>query len=259
MSHPSSSGPSNSWDAYTGLSTGKHKTRQSDTSPGLSLTHPQHVLQDKPRTLGCLRSQSQTGSQDKKEHHTSHSQQSSRNFRSRSRSPAQESFSGSSPCSSQPKETENLLETLRNEITCPICLDYFTRPVSLRCGHYFCKTCISKYEKNSLYCPQCRKYSKRSSKRPSRELANIVELAKKLRLETVQACNRQRLCKRHQEPLKLFCEQDQTRICIICKESRDHKTHSVLPVQEAVQDFKVGNGCSTKRCKKRIPLLLAKP
>uniref|UniRef100_A0A3P9QA47 Si:dkey-46i9.6 n=1 Tax=Poecilia reticulata TaxID=8081 RepID=A0A3P9QA47_POERE len=52
--------------------------------------------------------------------------------------------------------TGNLSE---EQVHCSICLDVFTNPVSIPCGHNFCQTCILGYWKTSpLYqCPMCKK------------------------------------------------------------------------------------------------------
>ncbi|NXD72751.1 TRI27 protein, partial [Eolophus roseicapillus] len=45
-------------------------------------------------------------------------------------------------------------------------------------------------------------------------------------------------CGKHQEPLKLFCEDDGAFICAICRESRAHRSHRMLPAQDAAQGYK---------------------
>ncbi|XP_073492764.1 histone lysine acetyltransferase CREBBP-like isoform X4 [Aquarana catesbeiana] len=71
--------------------------------------------------------------------------------------------------------------TVREELTCCICLDVYRDPVSLRCGHYFCHDCIETaldtQEGGRYYtCPECRgKYPKRPNLKQNRKLRNIVE------------------------------------------------------------------------------------
>ncbi|XP_062342848.1 E3 ubiquitin-protein ligase TRIM39-like [Osmerus eperlanus] len=45
-----------------------------------------------------------------------------------------------------------------DQFQCSICLDVFTDPVSILCGHNFCKACITKYWDNSdlCQCPMCK-------------------------------------------------------------------------------------------------------
>ncbi|XP_053288306.1 E3 ubiquitin-protein ligase TRIM39 [Pleuronectes platessa] len=50
-----------------------------------------------------------------------------------------------------------------DQFMCSVCLDFFTEPVSIPCGHNFCKACISTHwkGKEQCECPLCKeKYSK---------------------------------------------------------------------------------------------------
>ncbi|XP_039374254.1 zinc finger protein RFP-like [Mauremys reevesii] len=136
---------------------------------------------------------------------------------------------------------ESPMESLQEEATCPVCLEYFTEPVSLECGHNFCRACISQCWEGSATaasCPQCRETVQQRNLRPNRQLANMVEITKRLSLQAAKGRGGDGVCGEHQETLKLFCEEDQTPICVICRESRTHRAHTVVPIQEAVQEYK---------------------
>ncbi|XP_056139504.1 E3 ubiquitin-protein ligase rnf168 [Lampris incognitus] len=46
----------------------------------------------------------------------------------------------------------------RDECLCPVCLEIFLEPVTLPCGHTFCKPCfLETVDKATLCCPMCRK------------------------------------------------------------------------------------------------------
>ncbi|XP_077117516.1 E3 ubiquitin/ISG15 ligase TRIM25-like [Ranitomeya variabilis] len=50
---------------------------------------------------------------------------------------------------------------LRDELDCSICLTLYTDPVTLRCGHNFCRVCIDRFlntrDESGVYnCPECR-------------------------------------------------------------------------------------------------------
>ncbi|XP_044838379.1 zinc finger protein RFP-like [Mauremys mutica] len=136
---------------------------------------------------------------------------------------------------------ENPVESLQEEATCPVCLEHFTEPVILECGHNFCRACISQCWEGSdtaASCPQCRETVQQRNLRPNRQLANVVEITKRLSLQAAKGAGGDGVCGEHQEALKLFCEEDQSPICVVCDRSRAHRAHTVVPIQEAAQEYK---------------------
>lgn len=136
------------------------------------------------------------------------------------------------------------LGTALEEATCSICLEYLTEPVTIECGHNFCRACLTQFCERgepelgtALPCPQCRAPFQQQTLRPNRQLADIVESIKTLRLQPWKA-QEENLCETHQQKLQLFCEEDGEAICVVCRESRAHRAHPVLPVEEAAQSYK---------------------
>uniref|UniRef100_A0A8D0GLN8 RING-type E3 ubiquitin transferase n=1 Tax=Sphenodon punctatus TaxID=8508 RepID=A0A8D0GLN8_SPHPU len=133
-------------------------------------------------------------------------------------------------------------ESFWDEATCSICLEYFTDPVSIPCGHSFCRACIDRCwgeSETNFSCPQCRDTAQQRNLRPCRELGSLVERVKELKLQVEKELEEgPGLCERHREPLKLFCEEDQAPICLVCDRAKEHRDHRVLPIEEATQDYK---------------------
>ncbi|XP_073504692.1 E3 ubiquitin-protein ligase TRIM11-like [Phyllobates terribilis] len=70
---------------------------------------------------------------------------------------------------------------LKDKLNCSICLSLYTDPVSLRCGHNFCRSCIvsvldAQEAAGGYSCPDCRaEYPERLALEKNRKLRNIVE------------------------------------------------------------------------------------
>lgn len=153
--------------------------------------------------------------------------------------------------------------SLQDELTCPVCLEYFTDPVLVaECGHNFCRACVTQCWEDSarrLCCPQCREPVPQRLFRPNRSLGNIVHIVRQLGLPPGPAepppgppapspplpaaappgPPGPPRCPRHGEPLRLFCVQDRRAVCVVCHLSREHRTHTVLPAEEAAHAAEV--------------------
>ncbi|XP_062903867.1 zinc-binding protein A33-like [Mobula hypostoma] len=130
-------------------------------------------------------------------------------------------------------------ESLSEDLACPICLDFFTDPVTLQCGHNFCRSCVTRTWETTekICCPECGEEFAERNLRASRALANLSEKARKLNLKTREKGDKF-LCDEHQEELKLFCQTDTKLICYSCRDAREHREHHFMPVNEAVEIFK---------------------
>uniref|UniRef100_A0A4W3GX79 RING-type E3 ubiquitin transferase n=1 Tax=Callorhinchus milii TaxID=7868 RepID=A0A4W3GX79_CALMI len=116
-----------------------------------------------------------------------------------------------------------LTGSLTEELICPVCLELFTDPVILDCSHSFCRSCITQcWEKpGPSSCPVCQETLPERNLRTNRALGNLSE--------------------------KLFCETDKKVICHICRDAQEHRDHSFLPIDEAVEIYKVTTTTTTTR------------
>ncbi|XP_078073558.1 zinc-binding protein A33-like [Mustelus asterias] len=136
--------------------------------------------------------------------------------------------------------TAQYVNRLFSEVTCSICLDFFQEPVALECEHNFCRLCISRSweQGNAFYsCPECREEFREKKLKPNRMLANIVEGVRELKLQPHQG-HPAFYCQRHEERRKLFCQDCQGAICVVCSCAKEHQGHSFIPVEEAAVIYK---------------------
>ncbi|XP_062829754.1 zinc finger protein RFP isoform X2 [Anolis carolinensis] len=133
-------------------------------------------------------------------------------------------------------EPKSVKEALQEELTCSICLEVLADPVMIvGCGHNFCRLCLGRYWAGALRnvsCPQCRTAFPKARLEENRQLRNVAEVARRM------ASLRPKegpLCALHQEPLKLFCQNEGRPICVVCDKRKAHRGHCVIPLEEAHQ------------------------
>ncbi|NP_001162333.1 E3 ubiquitin-protein ligase TRIM22 isoform X1 [Papio anubis] len=131
---------------------------------------------------------------------------------------------------------------IEKEVTCPICLELLTEPLSLDCGHSFCQACITAKIKESVTisrgessCPVCQSRFQPGKLRPNRHLANIVERVKEVKMSPQEGQKRD-ICEHHGKKLQIFCKEDGKVICWVCELSQEHQGHQTFRINEVVKE-----------------------
>ncbi|XP_060027801.1 tripartite motif-containing protein 75-like [Erinaceus europaeus] len=133
---------------------------------------------------------------------------------------------------------EGLLEELRADFTCPVCLDLLTDPVTLDCGHHCCASCLQQCWQDLLDilpCPVCQHHCAHRELQKNSQLSALADMVKQLPSSGSKRKQQQEqpLCEQHQQVLSLFCEQDLQLVCVQCRVSCEQQGHHVTPTEEA--------------------------
>ncbi|XP_036388108.1 zinc-binding protein A33-like [Megalops cyprinoides] len=128
---------------------------------------------------------------------------------------------------------------LTDFLCCRVCSEIFKEPVSLRCNHSFCRTCVHQFweKTKSRNCPICKRSL--SMEEPAvnvslKELADSYTGRKKAGL----AERKEIICSKHTERPRWFCVDEGTAVCSLCVSFTHHSGHKVIPVEEAMSDLK---------------------
>ncbi|XP_006009634.1 zinc-binding protein A33-like [Latimeria chalumnae] len=123
-------------------------------------------------------------------------------------------------------------EDFTQKLQCPVCTALSEDLAVLDCGHSVCSSCIAKAQEAGAgcTCPECRAGSTEKSSTLSAEKAQRPLPQPRRRA--------QHKCPEHNEKLMLFCQDDGTLACLVCRDSAQHSNHSFLPVQEAAELYK---------------------
>ncbi|KAM9764328.1 tripartite motif-containing protein 64-like [Dama dama] len=130
------------------------------------------------------------------------------------------------------------LQVFQSELTCSICMNCFLDPVTIDCGHSFCRPCLSlcwEEGQTPRSCPECRGISERPDLKTNIVLKRLASLARQARADHDHRSEEQ-ICETHQEARGLFCEADQTLLCGPCSERPEHAAHSHSPIHRAAEE-----------------------
>ncbi|XP_068961116.1 probable E3 ubiquitin-protein ligase TRIML1 [Petaurus breviceps papuanus] len=133
----------------------------------------------------------------------------------------------------------HLTENLKEELTCPVCMDYFSHPVTLGCGHSFCHLCLLRSwgEADQLCpCPECKRTFQLRDFEQNHCLEKLASLARQVKPYLLKIKEETTKCNRHKAEQNLFCEEDQALLCAFCLQTPEHSRHIVRPIEKAAED-----------------------
>ncbi|KAM7319343.1 hypothetical protein ACRRTK_022455 [Alexandromys fortis] len=130
---------------------------------------------------------------------------------------------------------------LMEDVTCPICMKILRDPVITDCGHNFCRQCIDQKTTatENPQCPICKLPVDKNVFRPNKQLASLAEKLLAIDSAEVQSEEEVPTCWEHKEKFHYFCEKDKQFLCLVCRDSKDHKTQEVTLIDEAAKNYKV--------------------
>ncbi|XP_066550599.1 nuclear factor 7, ovary-like [Amia ocellicauda] len=135
-------------------------------------------------------------------------------------------------------ERDSWRSQLQVELSCKVCQQLINDPVTLECGHGFCRLCLSQPTgaQEGTRCPDCDHLSSPDSCRPDRLLQRIVEVYVQENI-TAESMLGLPECSVHGERLKLFCRGCFQWLCVKCLSSGQHVGHKIIPTEETLDVF----------------------
>ena len=141
---------------------------------------------------------------------------------------------------------ELLVENLKKQVTCSICLDTYTDPKILSCFHTFCCKCLEEHARNThrqgkFRCPECQaeidlpegnRFDRLSTSFIHNSLLGLLETEDREDLLKPPFCS-----KHKNERLRYFCSSCGACICPVCF-AEDHRGHEFDVIEKALQEDK---------------------
>ncbi|XP_074245778.1 tripartite motif-containing protein 43-like [Saimiri boliviensis] len=131
-------------------------------------------------------------------------------------------------------------QAFQKELTCVICLNYLVDPVTIGCGHSFCRPCLClswEEAQSPANCPTCREPSHQKDFKTNIFLKNLVTIARKASVWQFLSSETQ-VCGTHRETKKMFCATDKSLLCSLCSNSQEHGAHKHCPIEGAAEEHR---------------------
>ncbi|KAL6055560.1 hypothetical protein STEG23_020542 [Scotinomys teguina] len=148
-----------------------------------------------------------------------------------------QSWQSSAPGAGQEKMESDISQAFQKELTCFICLSCLTDPVTISCGHSFCRACLQlSWEDIQLpvQCPMCREPSQKKDLRTNIVLKKLVSIARQASLMK-DLSSEEHKCVSHKETKRIFCAENRIFLCQLCSNSHDHRGHRHCPIEAAAE------------------------
>nr|XP_005903123.1 PREDICTED: tripartite motif-containing protein 35 [Bos mutus] len=132
--------------------------------------------------------------------------------------------------------------SFKEELLCAVCYDPFRDAVTLRCGHNFCRGCVTRSWEVQVAptCPVCKDRAAPADLRTNHTLNNLVEKLLREEAEGARWTSHRspRLCRLHRGQFNFFCLDDKELLCCSCQADPRHQGHRVQPVKDTAHDFR---------------------
>ncbi|XP_042526324.1 tripartite motif-containing protein 43-like [Dipodomys spectabilis] len=126
----------------------------------------------------------------------------------------------------------------QKELRCAICINTFIEPVTLECGHSFCRPCLClSWEETQIptRCPVCRGPCQQRDLKTNMVLRSLVAIARRASLRHFLS-SEEYMCGTHRETKQMFCEVDRALLCRSCSQSQEHRAHKHHPIDRAAEE-----------------------
>ncbi|XP_054581085.1 tripartite motif-containing protein 51-like [Eptesicus fuscus] len=135
---------------------------------------------------------------------------------------------------------DGILQVFQNKLICSICRNYFIDPITIECGHSFCRPCfyLSLPNRSVLArCSECQKAIQQRDFHTNVTLKQMVLTVRQARLWHFLRSKDNR-CRIHMEAKQIFCEDQRSLLCLHCSTSQEHEAHRHCSVEEAAEQHR---------------------